>query len=173
MSQVGKTQSHDLPLRRHREPTGGQKCQPLRIAPGNQGSCLHLVSGPVRVAGLAAWDGEFCHRLSLETFPHRHRSQLWGTASRTILSATNSPSLLWPLQPFWVPIMCYTAQELHNENSSPLKPLAVNPNSKPAYFSAYRSLRARHFLHFVLSVKALGSNQSYSVRCSTTRPAPG
>lgn len=49
-------------------------------------------------------------------------------------------------------------QELHSGESSPLNSLAVNYDSKPPHFVAYRSFRARHFLLAALSVMALGSN---------------
>lgn len=66
-------------------------------------------------------------------------------------------------EPFWVLITRYTAlvmpyQELHAEESSPLRSLAVSYDSKPPHFVAYRSFRAQHFLLAALSVVALGSN---------------
>lgn len=49
-------------------------------------------------------------------------------------------------------------QELNNANSSPLKSLTVNYDTKPPHFVAYRSFKARHFLLSSLSIMALASN---------------
>lgn len=67
------------------------------------------------------------------------------------------------IEPFWVLITRYTAlvmpyQELSKGNSSPIKSLTVDYDSKPPHLVAYRAFRARHFLLSALSIMVLASN---------------